>query len=320
MAGGTPLEMSEADAGRTCPYCRFPLKQGAGGVACGVCGAVHHADCWHDNGGCAIMGCVGAGAGRASPVAPPEPRTMKMPAVGLRQPAAVPPPAASAPAPDGGTHGRGTLWLAGGLAAVAVVAIAVAVGVLLGHRQAAGTTATRVNASQSRAETPSDPSVSTGQTSGAQSSASPGRSSASRTSYSGQGFTLGYPQGWNMVEDQAPEQGYVESKWVSPTDPNVDLLIDDTPGYDGTPEEGAESVRTQVEQDSSYNRLSWGSQSYPAGEGWDWQFTDRGDERVDTFFAACGTGYAILGSAPAGEFGQYQQLFSQVTDSFNPSC
>jgi Prokaryotic RING finger family 1 len=347
---GIPLATGEADAGRSCPYCRFPLKQGAEGVACAACGAVHHADCWQDNGGCAIMGCAGAGEESASPGAPNQPATMKMPAVGLRQPAAVPPPPAGAPtARAGASPGRSALWLAAGLAAVAVVAVALAVGLLLGRREAGRATASGVIASPSRAETPRTPPASGGQTTGAAgSSASPGTgsaysgqgdtatsgsaasegsggngsagSSASLTSYSGQGFAVGYPQGWNTVEDQVREQGYAESKWISPTDPSVHLLIDDTPGYSGTAEGGADSVRRQVEQDSSYRQLSWAPQNYPAGRGWGWQFTDRGDERVDTFFVACGTGYAVLGSAPANEFSQYEQLFSQVTSSFAPSC
>ncbi len=52
-------------AGRTCPYCRFPLKEGAEVVVCGECHAAHHADCWADNAGCAVTACLG-GPGEAS--------------------------------------------------------------------------------------------------------------------------------------------------------------------------------------------------------------------------------------------------------------
>ncbi len=44
--------------GRVCPYCRFPLKEGVAIEACGSCGAVHHAECWRDNCGCSVTGCV----------------------------------------------------------------------------------------------------------------------------------------------------------------------------------------------------------------------------------------------------------------------
>ncbi len=50
-------------AGRSCPYCRFPLKEGGEVCVCGECRAAHHADCWADNGGCAVVSCAG-GSGK----------------------------------------------------------------------------------------------------------------------------------------------------------------------------------------------------------------------------------------------------------------
>lgn len=44
--------------GKVCPYCRFPLKEGAGIETCSACGAIHHAECWQDNAGCSVTGCV----------------------------------------------------------------------------------------------------------------------------------------------------------------------------------------------------------------------------------------------------------------------
>jgi len=63
-------------AGRTCPYCRFALKQDGEVTQCGACHAVHHAECFTDNGGCAVVGCAGApsvtsGSPPAPAVAPP---------------------------------------------------------------------------------------------------------------------------------------------------------------------------------------------------------------------------------------------------------
>lgn len=48
--------------GRTCPYCRFPLKEGGDVMVCGECHAAHHYDCWTDNSGCAVLGCTAAPA------------------------------------------------------------------------------------------------------------------------------------------------------------------------------------------------------------------------------------------------------------------
>lgn len=52
-----PRAATAADAGRNCPYCRFPLKPGAALAACAACDAAHHDDCWAENGGCAVVGC-----------------------------------------------------------------------------------------------------------------------------------------------------------------------------------------------------------------------------------------------------------------------
>ncbi len=64
----TKVVTTTADAGRSCPYCRFPLKEGAAAERCDGCNSLHHEDCWQDGGGCAVLGCVRAGTATA-PVA-----------------------------------------------------------------------------------------------------------------------------------------------------------------------------------------------------------------------------------------------------------
>lgn len=57
----TRVLATAADAGRACPYCRFPLKEGVTAERCDACGSLHHEDCWMDGNGCAVLGCSGAG-------------------------------------------------------------------------------------------------------------------------------------------------------------------------------------------------------------------------------------------------------------------
>lgn len=112
------------DAGRACPYCRFAIKPGAELLRCGACGAAHHAECWGDNRGCAIMACVaGPGATHATDttlVPPPQPNAPLAPAASGSF-AATPPPA-----PLGGRTrpSRGV----GAIAAILVLALAVGAG------------------------------------------------------------------------------------------------------------------------------------------------------------------------------------------------
>jgi hypothetical protein len=71
-------QLSSEDAGRACPYCHQALTEDRALAVCGECGAAHHADCWRENGGCAVVACAGgpkaaAGARGPSGSAPTEP-------------------------------------------------------------------------------------------------------------------------------------------------------------------------------------------------------------------------------------------------------
>ncbi|HEX8103655.1 MAG TPA: RING finger protein [Solirubrobacteraceae bacterium] len=127
---------TQAETGRACPYCRFPLKEGTEMVRCGVCSAPHHADCWTDNGnGCAVVACQGgptadtrAAAAAPTQVTPAPPAPNWAPQHQQQPVAAAPPPppqppqpawAQQQPAPSSG--GRTGPWV---LAAAVVLAIA----------------------------------------------------------------------------------------------------------------------------------------------------------------------------------------------------
>jgi hypothetical protein len=60
IGGAKRLIATTEEAGRTCPYCRFPLKEGGELAFCTGCRSAHHLDCWADNSGCAVLGCVQA--------------------------------------------------------------------------------------------------------------------------------------------------------------------------------------------------------------------------------------------------------------------
>lgn len=62
----TRVLATAADAGRSCPYCRFPLKEGTAAERCDSCSSLHHEDCWGDGGGCAVLGCAEAGKAAAA--------------------------------------------------------------------------------------------------------------------------------------------------------------------------------------------------------------------------------------------------------------
>lgn len=60
--------------GRTCPYCRSTIEERERVTECPACNATHHADCWAENGGCAVPLCEGGpkeGATPAEATVPP---------------------------------------------------------------------------------------------------------------------------------------------------------------------------------------------------------------------------------------------------------
>lgn len=102
-------EVTPAETGRSCPYCRSPLDEGVAVARCAVCASTHHAECWDENRGCAVVAC------EAGPVPRPQAGDAK---------SAKPPP------PDGSTDGRRAKVLA--MALLALVAVVVAVAILAG--------------------------------------------------------------------------------------------------------------------------------------------------------------------------------------------
>lgn len=60
MSPDPARQLDAGEEGRNCPYCRFPLKPGVPVLQCPACRSLHHAECWSDNGGCAVLGCAAA--------------------------------------------------------------------------------------------------------------------------------------------------------------------------------------------------------------------------------------------------------------------
>jgi hypothetical protein len=312
---GQEVTAGPVDAGRSCPYCRFPIKEGAPIVVCALCHGLHHDDCWTDNAGCAIVGCASA-PNKPSlpsprlPVTPPAPATvLASPTVALptTQHAILPPAHRS-------RHPRSLAALAA--AALVLIAAGAVLFIVLdrSHHDHAGASAPRLSTSTEslttivRTETES------------QTAAVP----VHLTTYQDPAntFSINYPSGWSTVENARRISDYVETKLVDPGRGSTTfLLIDHAPSYTGTLEQGASGVRAPIAKQPSYEQLAYGPRTFINSQGFLWQFSASGLEQMDTFYAACNGQIAVLVSAPLAQWPAYRQLYEDVMNSFTQtSC
>lgn len=93
VGSARPLPVDEEHLGKTCPYCRFPLKVNEQMVVCPACRVAHHTDCWQENGGCTTYAC------RLSPESRPPEAATTGPATAGPAPGPVPRPGYGLPGP-----------------------------------------------------------------------------------------------------------------------------------------------------------------------------------------------------------------------------
>lgn len=153
---------------RACPYCASVPQAGAAVVICGVCGALHHHDCWQENGGCAVVACAGGPGTAPDPAPPPSPQA-GLPPITPPVPGAptfqVPPGKGGPMAPPayaGPPHAAPESWIgeqqparsAGPWIAVAIVILALAIAGSAAALLLAGGDEQQLNASDDGAPAP----------------------------------------------------------------------------------------------------------------------------------------------------------------------
>jgi len=92
----TQGQATKTETGRSCPYCRFPLKEKDQITFCGVCESAHHSDCWEENGGCSVVACAGGPQEADASSAPPPTRNAPPPPP-RHDPPSTPPPRRETP-------------------------------------------------------------------------------------------------------------------------------------------------------------------------------------------------------------------------------
>jgi serine/threonine protein kinase len=134
-------------------------------------------------------------------------------------------------------------------------------------------------------------------------------------------YDVRIPATW--IDDKNDQQigGRIESTWKSPQDPYGLILIDAMrPAAAGTPLENAEGVRADTSQTSGYDEVSFAQATVGGRAAARWIFALPGEKKVDYFFDACGTSFAVLGGASPAHFSSLEAVFARVVASLRPRC
>jgi hypothetical protein len=113
-----------------CPFCLAQVQEATPDY-CPACGTVHHADCWADAGGCAVVGCVGAPAGAS--YSPPAAMSYPPPGPASFTPTVPPAPfPAFGSAPVSAANSSRNKLIGAGVAVAVLVLVLVAIAAMAG--------------------------------------------------------------------------------------------------------------------------------------------------------------------------------------------
>jgi hypothetical protein len=83
-----------------------------------------------------------------------------------------------------------------------------------------------------------------------------------------------------------------------------------------SPEGQGTPVRRAVQKQPGYSELGWGPEDLAGKDAWKWTFSlPTQGESVDYFFSECGNDYAVLGTAPPGQFDSLDSRFKAFAAS-----
>ena len=126
------------------------------------------------------------------------------------------------------------------------------------------------------------------------------------------GYAVVPPSGWIMNYSDKDKGSFAETKWHMRGRFDVYGLVDYTPGFAGTPYEGARDLRAAMQRLNDYNELDFSA----VGDARRWEFTSDGLHKIDVFHKCGGIGVAVLAAAPTGDWADLEDELSTFVDSF----
>jgi hypothetical protein len=142
----------------------------------------------------------------------------------------------------------------------------------------------------------------------------------SRRTFERAAFTVALPRSWKVTARNDRQPGYVSNRWRSANSRRTTIRVDYTRNVRATAGASARALRHLVSRSSGYREFSFRRVKLGERRAWRWEFQLDGLRKVDYFFNACGTGYAVLGATTPKQWTAYKKTFSRAARSVEPKC
>jgi hypothetical protein len=224
------------------------------------------------------------------------------------------------PLPEGASDHSVLAIFAVGLALILLlVGVALYVGGVVGSSNAPTTVAAGTS-------TPASTAVNTNTSGGTTPTyTAPTGSEHTGSTFTGQVFSIEYPSGWRVRNNEKQQSWGTDTTIVSPADSNTYLRVDVAPNTTATdPRASAQPVISQLEKASGYQLLGLNAETINGVEAlnWDFRVEESGVmlQKEDVFLIAHNRdGVAVLTQAPASEYEASRSQFAALRKSLSMS-
>jgi S1-C subfamily serine protease len=143
----------------------------------------------------------------------------------------------------------------------------------------------------------------------------------SSTTFSGDYFSIAYPQGWRVEAGEESKGTYLDTTITDPADESTLVRVDVNPGVGAAdPMSFAKALEPDLERQAGYQRIELRRSTFQGYDSVRWEFVVRESgvllHKVDVFFISDnGDGFALLTQTQDSMYGDSEALFDQVRAS-----
>ncbi len=145
--------------------------------------------------------------------------------------------------------------------------------------------------------------------------------SGSLMTFTGQYFSIVYPDSWTVAAAEVSKGTYLDTTIVNPDDPTILIRVDVAPGAN-SPDPITESAKVvaQLRSERGYQQIDFSRFNFAGYDALHWEFVvlESGvllHKEEIVFTSANGDDFAVLVQAPDSDYSSWSPLFTQVFNS-----